>query len=198
MTQNGVFFIALIAAIIALVAALRWFIVNRLPAADWSFSFNADAHGQDVTADEAFAAQRAGARRLLDAELYEKIALVALVTVIFSRILPNTDVSPFSLAVGVAAVIVANTVVSELLVRRGVRWQSTLLEFVVMAVINALMVAAFFLILPFAGGALDLPATLFFLLLLTLLVTLYDRFRPYEQVRAFRAEESQQMRAAQA
>jgi hypothetical protein len=75
-------------------------------------------------------------------------------------------------------VIVANTVVSELLVRRGMHW-SVALEFVVMAVVNALVVAVFFAILPFTGGSIDTPATLFAVLLLTLLVTLYDRFRPH-------------------
>jgi hypothetical protein len=83
-----------------------------------------------------------------------------------------------AVAIGVAVVIVANTAISELLVRRGVRW-GTAVEFVVMAVVNALIVAVFLGVLPFSGGSIDTPATLFAVLLLTLLVTLYDRFRPY-------------------
>jgi hypothetical protein len=100
------------------------------------------------------------------------------VTVIFSRILPNATASVMAVAIGVAVVIVANTAISELLVRRGVRW-GTAVEFVVMAVVNALIVAVFLAVLPFSGGSIDTPATLFAVLLLTLLVTLYDRFRPY-------------------
>jgi hypothetical protein len=46
-----------------------------------------------------------------------------------------------------------------------------------------LVVAAYVVILPFVDGAIDVPATLFSVLLLTLLVTMYDRFRPYYQVR---------------
>jgi hypothetical protein len=50
-------------------------------------------------------------------------------------------------------------------------------------VVNTLVVAAYVVILPFVDGAIDVPATLFSVLLLTLLVTMYDRFRPYYQVR---------------
>jgi hypothetical protein len=56
-----------------------------------------------------------------------------------------------------------------------------------MAVINIVIAALFVVVLPLQGGQLDLPAALFSLLLLTLLVTLYDRYRPYYQIRLSRA-----------
>ena len=52
-------------------------------------------------------------------------------------------------------------------------------EFAAMAVVNAGIVAVFFVALPITGGSFDVAATGFAVLLLTLLVTLYDRFRPY-------------------
>jgi hypothetical protein len=176
--DNIPFFLVLIVVVALLIAALYWFLTRRLPPADWRFSFDADAHGSDVSAQAVSAAQQELARRFWDTELFEKFVLVSLVTVIFSRILPNAQASVMSVAVGVGVVIVANTVVSELLVRRGMHW-SVALEFVVMAVVNALVVAVFFAVLPFTGGSIDTPATLFAVLLLTLLVTLYDQFRPY-------------------
>jgi hypothetical protein len=183
LAENVPLVLTMAAGAVALIVAARWFIVNRLPSADWGFSFDADAHGTDVTPAEVVAAQRAGARHLFDFEMFEKALLVSLVTVIFWRILPGVDASPVSITIGVTVVIVANTVISEGLVRNGVRWQSALLEFVVMAVVNTLVVAAYVVILPFVDGAIDVPATLFSVLLLTLLVTMYDRFRPYYQVR---------------
>ncbi len=176
--DNIPFFLGLIAVIALLIAGLYWFVTRRLPPADWSFSFDVDAHGSDVSAEKVIAVQQAKAGRLWDTELFEKVVLVSLVTVIFSRILPNVQASVTTVAIGVAVVIVANTVISELLVRRGVRWGAAALEFMVMAVVNALIVAVFFAVLPFTGGSIDTPATLFAVLLLTLLVTLYDRFRP--------------------
>jgi hypothetical protein len=177
--DNIPFFLVLIVVVALLIAALYWFLTRRLPPADWRFSFDTDAHGSDVSAQAVSAAQQELARRFWDTELFEKFVLVSLVTVIFSRILPNAQASVMSVAVGVGVVIVANTVVSELLVRRGVHWGAAAREFVVMAVVNALVVAVFFAVLPFTGGSIDTPATLFAVLLLTLLVTLYDRFRPY-------------------
>ena len=177
--DNIPFFLVLIVVVALLIAALYWFLTRRLPPADWRFSFDADAHGSDVSAQAVSAAQQELARRFWDTELFEKFVLVSLVTVIFSRILPNAQASVMSVAVGVGVVIVANTVVSELLVRRGVHWGAAAREFVVMAVVNALVVAVFFAVLPFTGGSIDTPATMFGVLLLTLLVTLYDRFRPY-------------------
>jgi hypothetical protein len=186
--DNIPFFIGLIAVIALLIAGLYWFVTRRLPPADWSFSFDVDAHGADVPAEKVIAVQQAKASRLWDTELFEKVILVSLVTVIFSRILPNVQASVTTVAIGVAVVIVANTVISELLVRRGVRWGATALEFIVMAAVNALIVAAFFAVLPLTGGSIDTPATLFAVLLLTLLVTLYDRFRPYYVARRSLAE----------
>jgi hypothetical protein len=181
--QNmGAFLVAAI-VVVALIVAARWYIIHRLPPADWRFSFDVDAHGSDVSPAEAAAAQRAGAQRLWDAELFEKFALVSLVTIIFSSILPNTRATPTSIAIGVGLLIVANTALKEALVRAGVRVQSALVQFLLMALVNILLVATFVLLLPFEGGSIDVPALLFEVLLLTLLVTLHDRFRPYYQAR---------------
>jgi hypothetical protein len=183
LSQNAGLAAAIVVGVAALVLAARWFIVHRLPPADWRFSFAADAHGQDVAPAEYIAAQRAAARSLFDIEMLEKIALVSLVTVIFWRILPGVEASPVSITVGVTVVIAANTVISEWFVRYGVRWQSAVAEFAVMGVVNGLVVGGYLVILPFVDGTIDVPATSFSVLLLTLLVTLYDRFRPYYQVR---------------
>jgi hypothetical protein len=172
---------------IALIAALRWFIVNRLPPADWRFSFDADAHGHDVDPEEARMAQRLHARTPFDAAFVEKIALVSLVSIIFSQVLPSARATVPQTAAGVAIVIVANTLISDWLLRHGVHWRSAPREFAAMAVINIVIAALFVVVLPLQGGQLDLPAALFSLLLLTLLVTLYDRYRPYYQIRLSRA-----------
>lgn len=188
-SSNILFFVVLLAELIVLIVLARWLIVTKLPPADWGFSFSADAHGNDVTEAEADAQRLAGAQRLFSAALFEKFVLVSLITIIFSRILPGVNVGVAHLAIGVATLIVANTAVSEWLVRRGVGWQSAILEFAVMATINAGLVTIFSVLLPWMSGAsIDSPAVLFGVLLLTLLVTLYDRFKPYQQVRVERGK----------
>jgi hypothetical protein len=189
-SANIPFFLVLIALVVVLIAGAYWFVTRRLPPADWRFSFDAEAHGSDVSPDEVAAARLTIAQRFWSHELLEKIVLVSLVTIIFSRILPSVQASVMSVAIGVAVVILANTFISELLVRSGYQWGSALVEFIVMAVVNALIVAVFFALLPITGGSIDTPATLFAVLLLTLLVTLYDRFRPYYLARQLAAEQA--------
>jgi hypothetical protein len=193
--SNIPFFIGLILAIIVLSAAIRQYIVTQLPPADWSLSFDADAHGRDVGPAEARAFQIEQARTLFDRDLLEKVVMIALVTTIFSRNLPGVAATPGQLAVWVA-IIVVNTGVSELLVRRGFDWQSTIMEFVAMMAVNVAIVLAASSVLPSLGGAIAPGSSLFLLLLLTLLVILYDRFKPYYLMRRQRVLEEMPSRAA--
>ena len=74
--------------------------------------------------------------------------------------------------------IIANTVISEWLARRGRSWETAIREFLAMALVNGGVAVVAWLLLPDGEGELHLGNALFFLLLLTLLVTLYDRYRP--------------------
>ncbi|MEZ4564472.1 MAG: hypothetical protein R2853_17200 [Thermomicrobiales bacterium] len=175
--------VALLAVVVALVFLARWLVVAKLPPADWGFTLAADAHGPGVTPQQVLAAQQRAAQHFFSGALLEKVVLVSLITVIFAEVLPTVHVQPLHLAYGVTLVIVANTAVSQWLVKRGVEWQSAGREFVVMAAVNLAILGVFSIILPGMNVPLDAPATLFGLALLTLLVTLYDRFRPYYDAR---------------
>lgn len=174
---------ALLVLVAVLVILTRWLVVTKLPPGDWGMTFAADAHGLGVTPEQVLAAQQRAAHQFLSGALLEKVVLVSLITIIFAEVLPTVHVQPLHLAAGVALIIVANTVVSQWLIKRGVEWQTALREFLVMAVVNLVILGCFSLILPGMNVPLDAPATLFGLALLTLLVTLYDRFRPYYDAR---------------
>ena len=186
--------LALLVLVVALVFLARWLLTAKLPPADWGFTISADAHGLGVTPEQVLAAQQRAAQRLFSGALLEKIVLVSLITIIFSEVLPTIRAQPLHVAYGVALIIVANTVVSQWFVKHGVTWQSAVREFVAMAVVNIAIVGLFSLFLPGMSVPLDAPATLFGLFLLTLLVTLYDRFRPYYDAR--REVEGAALRAA--
>lgn len=158
------------------------------PPPDWPFTVDAEAHVRDVSEEEARAAALTRAHALVDRELGAKIVLVSLVSVIFAQILPGVRATNLQLALGIAFVIVVNTAFSESLVRRGFSWSSTVLEFATMAVVNLLVALGFELFFPVSLGAIDLGHTAFFVLLLTLIVTLYDRYRPYYLARTERAQ----------
>ena len=115
--------------------------------------------------------------------MVEKVALVALVAVIFAQVLPGVEAGVLSVALGVLVVIVANAVLSTWLTRSGLTRVSTLRQLVALAVVNAALIVLYAVLLPSRGESLDVGATLFFALLLTLIVTLYDRYRPLHAAR---------------
>ncbi|HSL75735.1 MAG TPA: hypothetical protein VK867_02235, partial [Candidatus Limnocylindrales bacterium] len=118
--------------VVALVGLARWLVVRRLPPADHPLTLDAD-EGQPVVEPAAVERERRRlSRRLFDRELVEKTALIALVSIIFGRMLPGVDATPLETAIGIAIIIVVNTAITEALVRQGASWQSAVTQFVVM------------------------------------------------------------------
>jgi hypothetical protein len=121
--------------------------------------------------------------KLFDRHLLEKVMLVGFISVIFARMLPVMNTSPVELFAGIAVFVLVNTLLRLQIVQRGRSVESVVISFILLAAINALLAfLAHFLI---KRGILSLPGQqmLFFLLLLTLIVTLYDRWRPVFEVR---------------
>ncbi len=161
----------------ALVLAGAWWVLTRkAPPPDHPFRLTvADPFGD---AELRRRAASIGTGRLFDLALLEKVAMVALVSVIFSQILPGIQSTPLQLAFGIGTLVVANTAVSEWLVRRGTGWETAARQFVAVGLINIGLVIAADVLLPIRSGDVRLGNTLFFVLLITLLVTLFDRYRP--------------------
>jgi divalent metal cation (Fe/Co/Zn/Cd) transporter len=167
-------------AILLIVAAAIFFAVRwswpKLPKADWTWSFDADAHPEETpptapTTDLLPSHWRHG--------LVEKIVLVSLISIIFGQMLPNTSVSNLQMATGMAIIIAINAFVSHWLAARGTHWRSILTEFAAMAGINFAVALGLVLLSPSLDGEVELRSLLFFVVLLTLIVTLYDRYRPF-------------------
>ncbi|HEX7346506.1 MAG TPA: hypothetical protein VF253_06915 [Candidatus Limnocylindrales bacterium] len=174
--------VAVAALVLVLAFAGRWLLRHRLPPADHRLTFDADKAQRAVDPAAVEGERRRLAQRLFDRELVEKTALIALVSIIFGRMLPGVDATPLETAIGIAIIIVVNTAITEALVRQGASWQSAVGQFVVMLVINVGIVAV--------GQALissltdqRLEHALVFAGLLTLIVTLYDRYRPIHVAR---------------
>jgi hypothetical protein len=190
LSENLWVFPVLIAVGIGLWFLYRW-ISRRLPASDWDLTFDVDAHMSEQElvpapgyVEPELAAPRLSWQALWETRnvIFEKIVLIGLTTVIFAQLIPELDASALQIVLGVALIIVANSAVSIWLAQRGTHWNAILIEFAAMAVINFVIVTAFRLILPRADGEVRLGALLFFVLLLTLLITLFDRYRPvYER-----------------
>ncbi len=130
-------------------------------------------------------ARTAWAREIFDRDLAEKLALTALLTSIFAQMLPGMALShpaaTVAVVAGAAGIVLLTTILSHSLVRRGVDWTNTLGQFLVMLAAN-FTVAALYQALP---GARDLPdaAVIFFVFLLSVIVTLFDRFQIMQRAR---------------
>jgi hypothetical protein len=169
--------------VVALLAVLVWWLLTRrLPPADRPFTLDADAEQPAVDPVAIRRRRERMAQTFFDGELLEKIVLVSLVSVIFAQMLPGKEESPLGIAIGVGLVILVNTAVSEWFIRRGQRWGSVLRQFGLTLALNVAIVAVAGIALRLMSAA-PLQHALIFVLLLTLIVTLYDRYRPVHLTR---------------
>jgi hypothetical protein len=180
---------SMVAALILALAILFFFLLRRLrgrmPPADWRISFQPDAHLIRTDRQQRFMTRRILASRFFDHELFEKTALISLLVIIFAQILPGIRSTDLELGLAAAIVIIINTLLSEWLARRGVRWGRALRQGAVMFAVNLPV----FLTISFARYGVitwtNLANIVVFVLLLSLIVTLYDRYRPIYLIRFY-------------
>ena len=169
-------------AVVVLAVAAWWLITRRLPPADHPPTVDADVPHAPVDSALVERERRRLAERLVDRELVEKVALLALVSIIFGRMLPGVDATPLATAIGVALVILASTTISEAMVRRGSGWDTAVRQFAMMLAVNVGIVLVGRMLVAALTDR-QVENALVFVLLITLIVTLYDRYRPIHLAR---------------
>jgi hypothetical protein len=168
---------ALIVAAV-LIVILVWWLLKKLPPKDWDLSFDANSHQDEETGYVETGTIKGASDRFFNSVLTEKVILVSLVSTIFAQILPGVQAGLLQVATAVAFVIILNTVISHWLARRGTEWHHALTQFIVMGAVNLGLVLLYSILLTTLGGSLNVGNTLFFVLLLTLIVTMFDRYYP--------------------
>jgi hypothetical protein len=170
-------FLVSIAVLALLLVAVWWFLRRRLPPADRKLAFDADAYQPAFTSEQVRVAVASEAGRVVDTALIEKIVLVTLVSLIFAQVLPGVQASDLQLMASAAFVVLVNTALSHWLARRGFGWAFTLRQLIVLLVVNSGLMLVYALLRFGVGETISVANALFFILLLTLLITLYDRYR---------------------
>lgn len=185
--QRPFAFAALIAVVVGIGAAGSLLIRRLAPPSEHPLKLAADPLPEII--DEAHERDRSIAQgwRLFDFHLLEKIVLVGFVTVIFAQALPGVDASTAQIMSGAGVIITINAFLRIRSARAGRSLESATASFIVLVLINAVIVAGAHWLLRREDGGLNVSATLFFLLLLTLIVTLYDRWHPVFDVRFSRS-----------
>jgi hypothetical protein len=174
----------LVGGSLALLAAW-WFAVRpRLPGADWPPRVVADPLPAAIDSAAAQARWRATHGRVLSRTTLEKVALVGLLSVVFAQLLPGMRASAVQVFVGTGLLVVVNAGIVLALSRRQVSAESLVVTFLFRVVVNVGLVLLAEWFLGGRSGDLDAGATAFFLLLLSLLTTLHDRYLPVHAVRA--------------
>lgn len=135
--------------------------------------------------DEATERDLAMARswRLFDFHLVEKIILVGMISVIFARIVPGVEATPSQLVLGTGAIVTVNAFLRLHGSPTAKLMDSGVLSFLLLAATNTGIVTVAAAVVRGHGRHLEVTAALFFLLLLSLIVTLYDRWRPIFEFR---------------
>ena len=174
--------VVVVVAVVALLLAARWLVLHRLPRADHPFTLDADRHQPMVDGDAIDRERRRIAEQVVSLELLEKVVLIGLVIVIFSRMLPGADPTAVDILLAVGLLLVVNTLISSLLIRRGERPHGAIQQFVVTLAINVAMVLAGQFVLEVLRGV-RLEHALVYVLLLSVIVTGYDRYRPLYKAR---------------
>jgi hypothetical protein len=170
LAQNLWFVALLVVLAVAFAALVRW-ALRAAPPPDWPTSVDVDRHRRSTRLDATPAPVR-----FLEWDLVEKVVLTSLIAVIFSQVIPGTESTPLQVTFTVTLLVVANAAVSQWLARHGHSWSTTFRQFAAMVGVNAAISVAYLVL--FRREAVNEAAAVFFLLLLTLIITFYDRYRP--------------------
>jgi hypothetical protein len=176
--------VILIGGVLAIIAAGLFFLYRysraHLPPRDHGLALRAYGTADRPTQEQLAVARQTWEVRIFDRDLVEKIALVGFITIIFSKILPGATATPLGIIFDVALFIIANTAASHFLARRGRTITSGIAHFLIVLGMNYGLV--------WLGSLLSDTETnwfnaTFFVLLLSLIVTLFDRFQPIHLAR---------------
>ncbi len=175
--------IGVVLGMAAILVAAVWLARRRMRPAERSLAFSADAHQPKFTEEQVQMAVVDEARRIVDLALVEKLGLVTLVSISFAQVLPDVQASSLETALGVALVVAINTVLSHVLARRGFGWAFSLRQLAVLGAVNLGVFVAYALLRSRSGSPVGLRSSVFFAVLTTLLVVLYDRYRQVSLMR---------------
>ncbi len=169
---NPVVWAVLFAVGLAILIPLAFRYKRYLGPPDWSLTFNVDTHlerrpdlGPPVI------------ERVFTWVLLEKVVLVGLVSIIFSKLL-TLEASALEIVVAVGVVVVVNALISSWLTRRGATWERVGVTFIVMSIVNFGVLVSYILLRSSFEAEFDSGEIFFLVLVFTLIVTLFDHYRP--------------------
>jgi hypothetical protein len=176
---------ALLLAVIIGLLVLAVRLWRRLPPADHRFTVDADKMDAGPAPAVSTVDWKAG--------LVEKIVLIFLVLVIFSEGIPQLSATIPRILLAVVVIVIANAALGELLRRNQLfarAWGSVGLAFVATTVLNLGIFIVLQWIVPSNDDGASRGAIALYLLLLSLIITLFDRYHPQRRPSGLREKPS--------
>jgi hypothetical protein len=173
-----------LAVVFAGLALFGWFwLWPRLPARAWTWHVAADPLPAEMDTAAERDAWIAAHWRVWSGRTAEKVVLIGFLCLIYGHVLPGRRSSDLELLLGVAGFVLINVLISLAVARRAGGRESAAAAFAVRLLINGGLVLVADWLLRRFGGDINTGIALFFAGLLSLLITLDDRFRPVSQAR---------------
>lgn len=178
---------AIVAALV-LLCLVYWYAVRpRQRAPDWSWHVAADPLPAEATTVAGRNRWVAAHHKLLSTGTLDTVVLIGLLWVIYSQVLPGTLTTPGRLFLGTAAFVVVNTAISLWVARTARGAEPVLMAFGFRVLLNSGLVVLAGWLVSQVGGSFNEGNALFFVLLLSLITMLDDRYRPVYEMRFDRA-----------
>ena len=180
--ENPIVGVVMALGVIVLLCVAQFVVRPRLPAPAWGWRFAADPLVTSVRNAHARYAERLRRGRVVWGELAEKVALLGLLGIIFASVIPSVEASLLEVTIGVVLIVAANTAISMRFAlggRAGEEWAAA--RFVALVVANLALVFLGHSLL--AGDPFQLGTGLFFAGLITLILWLFDVYRPIYDAR---------------
>lgn len=169
--------------VLSLAVALQLVVRPRLPEPDWSWRIAADPLTHELASAHARHARRLRRRDVLWGELAEKAVLLALLAAVFASILPGITATWPEVAAAAVALVCANTAISIAYARsERLTLASAAAELAFLLAVNLGFV---YVASRFIGERATFPLGegLFFAVLGTLILWLFDAYKPLADIR---------------
>jgi hypothetical protein len=171
----------IVAALVVAGGVYWWYVRPRLSPPDWPPRLAADPIPAEMTTWRQRATWTSANSAILSSTTAEKVALVGLISVIYGEALPGLDAKAGQLFVGIGALVVLNAAISIWGARVRIGTDNAVVAFAARVAVNVVLVLVGRAVL--GGDRMDLAAAFFFVVMLSLLTLMHDRFLPVHAVR---------------
>lgn len=168
-------------ALLVILVAAALVVRRRAPAPDHSWHVAADPLPEEIDEAHEVARWHLEQSKVFSLATLEKVALVSLLSVVFAQTVPGVRANDLELALGTGLLVVLNAAITLAAARRAISVANLAAAFAVRLAVNFALIAVASQVL--GGASVNEGATAFFLMLLSLLTTLHDRFLPVREYR---------------